>query len=99
MFQCHIMIFRSELTNDFFDQNRMLESPWSTLSGSVDGFDTDQDFRAWGQPGDGVSGLLCHLFVGHYPVICLKRKKWFKYVANKVLLKDRETEDSQDQCG
>lgn len=58
-----------ELTNNLFNQNRVLKSPWSAGSSCIDGFDSNCDFTPWTEISDGVLGLLCQLWVGQNPVI------------------------------
>lgn len=70
-FKTWIFTFKNyiELTNNLFNQNRVLKSPWSAGSSCIDGFDSNCDFTPWTEISDGVLGLLCQLWVGQNPVI------------------------------
>lgn len=58
-----------EITDNLFNHNRVLKGPWSAGSSCIDGFDSNCDFTPRSEAGDSVLGLLCHLRIGHNPVI------------------------------
>lgn len=64
-----IGIMSNQITDNLFNQNRVLKGPRSAGSSCVDGFHSNCDFALRSEAGDGVLGLLCHLRIGHNPVI------------------------------